>query len=148
MHLTQNDQTRINAFQIRGLRKILKLCSSYYDRRNSNAHVMWVANRKVQREGSEKEIIKTTDYIELARIKLLGDIFRAEKDDPIRQVTLVPFINTPYSIPLRRAGCPRKHWTVESARLTWTKLGLQPNFEDHDRTHWHRLNEAAKQLHF
>ena len=50
-----------------------------------------VANRKIQLEGSTKEITKTTAYIEQARVKLLGDIFRAENDDPIRQVTLVPF---------------------------------------------------------
>ena len=86
--LTSDLISRLNAFQMKGFRKILKINHPFYSR-VSNAEILETLNLNV---GEAKEIrIKTvSEMIEEKKIKLLGHCIRAEKDDPMRQ----PFFET------------------------------------------------------
>ena len=67
-------KNKIDAFQLKGLRQILKLQTTYMNRTNSNEHVFRVANDTVnaweerRREGGQgfkppKQIMRISDYI-------------------------------------------------------------------------------------
>ena len=50
VHLTQNLQRKVNAFQLRGLRKIFGLTTTYVNRQNTNEFVVRKANEELGHE--------------------------------------------------------------------------------------------------
>ena len=148
IELTAAMQKRLNAFQIKGLRKILGLKHVYYDRRNTNEYVLKSAEEAINiRTGKHKKYttIKTvTDIINDKKAKLLGHIIRADNEDPMRQVTFVrDSININYTNK-RRVGRPRGKWVESTLKQAWSYENSLEEYDNDNSEHNRRIINRAK----
>ena len=101
----------LNAFQLKGLRRILKMKTAFVDRANTNQKVFEKANAIRNPKSLPNKNIQTfTEYIEKQQQKLLTHTIRADEQDPLRQCMLEKGTFTTYDIPVRRVGRPRENW--------------------------------------
>ena len=133
--LTNKCLKRIDAFQIRGLRKILGLKHTYWDRTATNSRILEEATEITYRQGTEeqkrrnqhKEVRKFSKTYQIRREKLLGHIIRTGDDDPLRQVALQSGSARPIERGRRRAGHPRERWADSTMKKVWKQYrGLAP----------------------
>ena len=54
--LTDAAQHKLNVFQLKGLRKILRMKTTFVDRANTNARVLVKANEVLETEGSRRKV--------------------------------------------------------------------------------------------
>ena len=118
--------SKLEAFQLRGLRKILNVNTTYIDRRNTNAEVYRRANLAVEtRQGNDTTLTWTIrQCIEEKRIKLTGHLLRADDSDPMRQVSFQNNSASPYLPLFRRPGRPPKNWMISSLELCWNNTTI------------------------
>ena len=127
--LTNKCLKRMDAFQIRGLRKILNLKHTHWDRTATNARILQLATEETYRKGTEaqkkrnehKEVQKFSTTYKQRREKLLGHIIRTGDGDPLRQVTLQEGLARPVNWGKRRNGHPREKWTQSTMKGLWKK---------------------------
>ena len=102
IQLNQSELYRLDAFQIKGYRRILHIPPTSVDRTMTNASV--------------KELIKShygVTVIEFSKLwlkrksQLLGHIIRSDPQDPMRQVLFLPNSLIPRTEHARRVGKPR-----------------------------------------
>ena len=85
VHLTQAMMKKIDAFQLRCLRKILGLAPTFIDRRNTNHAVpQECADIAFTNREDHKEISLFSEYYLCRKTKLLGHVLRAPEDDPLK----------------------------------------------------------------
>ena len=96
--------TKLETYQIKGLRKILHMKPPFIDRRNSNAEVY-----RRTREACESRYNQASSLVwnirqctTEKRIKLTGHILRSGASDPMRQVSFRRNSATPYTPTCRR----------------------------------------------
>ena len=121
VHLTTALRKKLDAFHLRGLRKILRMPTTYVDRRNTNQRVYQIASQITYPAG-EARIKPFTETLDDRRTKLAGHILRATDRDPMRQVTYQPGSANPIHIGKRRIGRPRQQWTFRSNELIHNKI--------------------------
>ena len=85
MMLLDSHLALLRAFQLKVLRQILKLKTTFIDRRNTNELVFDRANQ-AKLPGSAP-ILPIDQYIQETQLKHLGHLIRADNDDPTREVT-------------------------------------------------------------
>ena len=120
VYITEDQQKKLNAFQMRGIRTILKKQSTFMDRSNTNARLLEEASMLAFGQGSHRKITLFSEFYANRRAKLLGHVIRASIGDPLRQVTLEPFTATRPSYGKKRVGKPRHNWTRETKSYVWT----------------------------
>ena len=129
VHLTQAMAKKVNAFQLRGLRSILGISTTFVNRRNTNEFVISTATAKAGRE-----IKLFSDLLAEKRSKLAGHILRSDNGDPLRQVTYMPNSANCYPIGKRRIGGPRQQWRHYTHKYIWENVaGEQTEYENSDR---------------
>ena len=111
--------SRLEAFQLKGLRKILGMVTTFIDRSNTNAEVFRRANLQVALRGQEQTIQSIQSTLQQRRIALVGHILRQDNDHPIRIVSFRSNSAAPFEVLHRRVGRPRKNWLQESLRMVW-----------------------------
>ena len=105
VHLTQAMQKRVNALQLRGLRIILGMTTTFVNRANTNEKVIQKANEELVGYRSHNTRIKLfSDLLMERRAKLAGHIFRTPSFDPLRQVSYQPDSAQTFHIGKRRVG--------------------------------------------
>ena len=90
MQLTEAMAKRIDAFQMSGLRQIMKKTHTHYNRAHTNKHMLEEANKALndgRTDGLKKKYIYLVNS-KKRNIKLLGHVMRTDNEDPLRQVTL------------------------------------------------------------
>ena len=151
-------RSKIDAFQLKGLRQILKLETTYINRENTNERVIELANEELNRRDENirrrnrhirKSIVKFTDYIDKQALKLFGHLVRAPNDDPMRQVTFQAGNCKPSLIGIKRVGQPRHNWIKHNTATAWelAKTALnRPNtpFNYENQQHHDDLMFAAQ----
>ena len=129
-HLTKSCLKRIDAFQIRGLRKILGRKHTYWDREATNENILKEATVETFQKGSEankkknkdKTILPFSKAYKIRRQKLLGHVLRAENHDPMRQVTFNKNTGKPVTFTKKRSGKPREQWTEQAMKRVWKEF--------------------------
>ena len=81
--LTTSLMQKLNTIQLKGLRQILKLDTTYINRENTNTKVISTAHTHMKR-GSE--LLLFSEYYVKQRMKLLGHLFR-QCDDELEKFT-------------------------------------------------------------
>ena len=127
--LTPSNQRRIEVFQLKGLRKITKMTTTYVERNNSNAEVFRKANEAIKQETPENKIPTTvkpfvTCYLN-SRMKRLARIHNMPKEHPVRHITIGPNPDNncvPWNPPNRRVGRPRFKWVTEAVGDIWANI--------------------------
>ena len=117
IHLTQGMLSKINAFQLRGLRSILRLEPTFVNRPNTNQFVLRTASEKA---GLEVKLF--SELLLNKRVALAGHILRASDTDPLREVTYCSQSADAYPIGKRRVGGPRQQWRHFIHKHAWTKF--------------------------
>ena len=110
---------RLEAFQMRGLRYILKTEHPYYSRmsnqesydkiniilnRGTDLNITWQEFITANRFDKPKKMTKLSEYVMNQQNKLLGHLIRADDLDPMRQPTINKDLRTPTVITRRSSG--------------------------------------------
>ncbi len=109
IELTQAEQDKIDAFQMKGLRRILHIPPTHIDREWTNDKVIEKASIAIG-----KPITRFSETWRLQKFKLLGHLLRAEVFDPLHQVCFHDDEKNPRVIGTRRVGRPREHWLLNT----------------------------------
>ena len=125
VHLPKHVLQKLNAFQLKGLRKILNIQTTYINRQNTNALVFAKANALKNPSGAMgKDIKPFSKYIEEKQEALLKHIVRSPNDDPLRVSTLTYNSPIPCRVANRRTGRPRQTWAYGVYESMWSKYGF------------------------
>ena len=111
----------VKKFQLKGLRKILKLRTPFIQRQNTHEYVYRRANEVLNApaDGDGRKIKPLTEVLEQRRFKLLGHVLRRERQRPMHQSAFKTQSAIPRETEHRRVGRPRQFWTttnMEKAR--------------------------------
>ena len=139
VQLNDSLKSRIDAFQLKGLRQILKMRTTYVDRANSNTVVFQKANDTINswRERQQltgkylrkKEIIPISKYYETQRRKLIITLITSDEDDPIANICVNKETLTLKDYAKWRIGRPRNNWWKRGIEEYWSFL-TQHHFPD------------------
>ena len=154
LQLTQASTKKLDTFQLKGLRKILKLETTYINSEYSNDYVYERATQEI-RSGVDANVSKGVERLshsyEKARLKLFSQLILAkDSGDPKEHVTFAERFK-PHNYGTRRVGRPRLNWIKETTNLFWNNVVKLRNrqlwlgdFDADNDTH-HRLimEEAA-----
>ena len=123
--------SKLDAFQMRGLRQILKLQPTYMNRDHTNEKVLETANvrlnqgRSDRSSGTEKKVIRVSEMIIKRAIQEMGEVIRAPRGDPRKLVTFADDDSLTLKLPFNnRVGRPRTHWGISVMQQVWNKLDL------------------------
>lgn len=130
--LTKSLLNKLDVLQLKGLRKILGIKTTFVDRANTNQSVYNTANTfKNPNHKPDKDIRKFSTYVLTQQRKLLAHTIRADPRDPIRLTTLNTVSDMPTEVGKRRVGRPRKNWTwsTYSDLFVLNSLGTAEQFK-------------------
>ena len=138
-YLTKTQLRKLDTFQLKGLREILKLNTTYIDRANTNKEVrkraaaaLYAQPAKGKGKGKgkppPKRIEKISEQVKQAQQTLLMHTLREPNDAPTRRATFKGTKATPNIHSAKRVGRPRKHWTIQTMRRAWRTL--RPHLDD------------------
>ena len=126
-------KAKIDAFQLKGLRQILKMQTTYVQRANSNEAVFsraneeinsWEARRREHGVGflPMRKIVPISQYYEERRRKLVVEILNGEADDPISNICIDRSTLELRDYQSRRVGRPRYNWWIFGLNNYWNFL--------------------------
>ena len=117
IQLTASDVSKINSFQMKGIRRILKIPPPHIDRTYTNQKVL-----DILRTTYQKDTEKFSTTWKKRKVKLLGHILRTNHNDPMRQVIFEPYtFATRHEY--RRPGKPRASWLQETFKDAFSAIG-------------------------
>jgi len=125
IHLTEGMQKKLNAFQIRGLRQILKMEHTHINRNNTNAKILATASAIAyppNGHAPHRQIMKFSEFHEKRRSNLLGHLIRCENEDPLRQITFQNDSARRNIIGKKRVGKPRQNWIHQAKKHVWNNI--------------------------
>ena len=136
----------LNAFQLKGIRKILGIPPTFINRANTNQSVFEQATEvrygdKNRKEHTDLQMRSFSQYLHQKQTDILGHVIRAEATDPMRTVSLQPGSNIPRTHENRRVGRPRHHLLISTYERIWKdlpqncvrndfKAGIRSNIQD------------------
>ena len=114
--------SRLEAFQLKGLRKIWAWSLLILIDPITNDEVFRRANSQVALRGQDQTIQSIQSTLQQRRIALMGHILRQDNDHPIKIVSFRSNSAAPLEVLHRRVGRPRKDWLQESLRMVWQQI--------------------------
>lgn len=117
IQLTTAEQDRIDAFQTKGLRRILDIPPTHIDRYWTNERVRILAS-----ERNGKPIFFFTEMWQKQKFALLGHLLRTDINDPLHQVTFEGTTKKPRTVGKRRTGRPRDQWINETCAEAFDEI--------------------------
>ena len=138
IQLTQSDLNKLNAFQMKGLRRILRIPPTRIHRRYTNQKVLDIL------QADHHHLIEKFSLTWMTRkVKLLGHILRTDSKDPMKQVMLDPSTNRPRP-EYRRPGKPRASWLLETIKDACPLLGRSESYDDTNNEHRQYVVQQAQ----
>ena len=114
--------SRLESFQLKGLRKILGMTTTYINRANTNEEVFRRANLHIAANHHGTKIEPIQDILAHRRIALAAKVLRQNNDSPMRMVSFKKDTAAPVEVLFRRVGRPRKQWTQNTLTMIWRKI--------------------------
>ena len=122
LYLTDSLQNKLNVFQLKGFRKILKMDTTYVNRANTNEVIYALVETEIsKRETQAKQVTQLSEYYDATRMKLYAKLVSAPEDDPIQIVTFDKTTLRPHDYGKKRVGKPKLNWVRETTKLFWDK---------------------------
>lgn len=113
---------KLDAFQLKGLRQILRLDTTFINRANSNKKVFEVASQIAYPDPNDSRCVKRfSDFHKERKAKLLGHILRADNSDPLREVTFQPDSASRVEYGKKRVGKPRMNWIHQTKKYVYVE---------------------------
>jgi hypothetical protein len=139
--LNQPELNRLNTFQLKGLRKIMRMQTTFVNRENTNALVLEKANEAFQTRAGHKQIQLYSEAYKMQRVKSYVKLLNADQNDPARRTTFTQDLK-PIDYANKRHGRPKLRWATETAKMYWSiiqsnrpaelqELNLNLDNEDH-----------------
>jgi hypothetical protein len=116
---------KLDTFHLKGLRKILKLPTTFINREYTNAFVYSEANRASRRTGTNP-IITMTEFHKQRRKIMLAKLIIAAGQEPCARVTLQDSLIAPHDYGKRRVGRPRVNWVRRTLEDFWDEACQLP----------------------
>ena len=118
--ITKADGRKLDAFQMKGPRKISKGRNPYWSR-VSNEKLLEIINAKLKRELEDKELRRLSTRLIERQIALYAHIIRLEQDDPMKRISITEQ-GERVRADFRRSGRPRITWYDTTGGHIITKL--------------------------
>ena len=148
IHLTQSLAKKLDAFQYRGLRKIMGMSPTFINRANTNRKLLEAASAAAYpNPGDTRKVLPFSKYHEERRVKLLGHILRSNDQDPMRQVSFIPSSALRVDYGKKRVGRPRQNWLMFSKKYAYENKLLRFNYQEEAEQDQY-IYSAAQQRHF
>ena len=112
---------KLDVFHLKGLRKILKMDTTYIDRENTNLRVIQEANQQIENAGGKKHIVLFSEAYKIAKIDAFRKLLAADENDPVRKTTLTHELKH-HDHANKRHGAPKKNWAKEAAQEYWASI--------------------------
>ena len=150
LQLLDGDYQRLDAFQQRGLRRILGFPPTFIDRTNTNKAVLEAAGKALSKKNKTVKIETFSETIKRRAISLLGHIVRLPTEDPMKQTSLRR--NKPLYPAAKRVGRPKLNWAKETYNNAWTSAkATDPNtpgieFKATNEQHDYLIHQAELRL--
>ena len=120
--LNDAEVQKLDVFQLKGLRQILRKDTTYVNRANTNKVIYEEANTHLNKNtNNTKNIQPYSEVYHTRKLEMYVQILNSPDDDPIKQTTMDVDTLTSRTTSKRRPGRPKRDWTVETAKLFWTK---------------------------
>ena len=143
---------KLDVFQLKGLRKILRLDTTYVNRANTNRHVFEMGNSKIRTQGGRKEIKRFSLAYKEAKKRRVARVINAGPNDPQKEITFERGLKA-WNHVNKRVGAPKIKWATEAVKLLWndiretqspprTTQAYNPNSPGQET----RIKEAAKSI--
>ena len=125
---------KLDVFQLKGLRKILGMQTTFVNRANTNRKV--VENANAIRNPNcvpGKDIKLFSSYVADRQEALIKHTIRETNSDPLRQCTFEPDSALPVTMQNRRVGRPREKWAYSNLERMHIKYGFgtKQDFKSH-----------------
>ena len=121
INIPKNISNMLNAFQLRGLRKVLNMQSTYITRSNTNVREIQTVNKFQSLHGlPSKNMELCSEYVQNKSQLVLGRIIRASSVDPMRRCTFEKDTSSPTFNINRRVGRPRQPRATETYKQVRT----------------------------
>ena len=114
-------RTMLDTFQLKCLRKILKIPTTYIDRQFSNFHVREQINKHLI-AAKKKPLETLTAYHRRSRIQYLAKLIQTGEAEPGTSVTLNPHTLEEIEHGKKRVGRPRLNWYQETLQDLWKEV--------------------------
>ena len=135
---------RLDTFQLKGLRKILQIPTTFVDRRFSNDHILAQANAALQREGKTELTTLSEDHTK-RRITLLAKLLVLGQDEPSATITFNTDTLEPHNYGKKRVGRPRLNWLSCTLADAWREANPGANeFQQRNASHVDQLKNWAQ----
>ena len=85
--LNDSHLSKLDVFQLKGLRKILRMQTTFVNRANTNEKVYQEANDRLEQEGVKKRLQKFSQAYQKSRMKRFEKLMAAGPEDPARRTT-------------------------------------------------------------
>ena len=115
---------KIDAFQLKGLRQILKMQTTFVNRGNTNELVFRRANALAGTTHKKQDIVPMSVFYERQRRNAVKEIIAAEMNNPIRSVCANENLRL-IEHATKRIGRPRNNWWVQALTNFWNYLREQ-----------------------
>ena len=151
---------KLDTFQLKGLRKILKLPTTYINREMTNLFVVSEANKELAKCGG-KPIQKLSEFHKQRRKILLAKLITLSQtgEDPCARATLEDNLIAPHDYGKKRVGRPRLNWVKTTISDLWEEVKQEyqeakhygefdPRDPEHDKLMKRRSQDYNKKYDF
>ena len=111
---------RLDTFQLKGLRNILKLTTTYINGESTNDYVRTQINNALKAAG-QNPLTALTDYHKQRRIIYLCRLIHSDTYEPGTSITFDPETLQPIDHGTQRSGQPRLKWFKATLQDLWLK---------------------------
>jgi len=131
---------KLETFQLKVLRKILKMDTTFVNRNNTNNCVFQQANQRLEEEGKRKKVVTFIEAYNKLKRKRACKIMR-HPGSLLHKITFNGSKLRKWIHPNRRVGRPRMNWTEETVREVWDHLK-----KDTERYRFTAFNEDNEEI--
>ena len=122
--LNEPQMKRLDIFQLKALRKVLRLQTTFVNRANTNEHVFEQANEHISQEGGKKKVIPFRKAYMCSKMKQIKRIINQHHNEPTRSVTFRRDLET-WQQPNRRQWRPKYKWANRALIELWDEIREQ-----------------------
>ena len=119
--------SKLENFQLKGLRKIFGMVTTYINRTNTNAEVFRRANMNVTPQGHAPKICSIQELLSRRKMILAGKILRLDNENPMRILNFKRNNTSPIKVLFRKIGRPRTQWTYNIFDIIWKYIRTDDN---------------------
>jgi hypothetical protein len=122
VNLKEPEKKRLDAFQLKGLRKIMHMQTTFVNRQNTNQKVYETVNNKLEEEGARKPLKQFREMYKEACTKRAARTLKASPSDQARRITFETDSIRPRAFGNKKVGRPKQQWAETATRDLWDTL--------------------------